>query len=258
METLKTRLQRGESVNVCAIGRMFHHNLVQQIGLSGGFQGFWFDLEHTGMSIQDVEIGATAARSVGLDSFVRIAPSDYGIFSRCLETGASGVMAAQVHSVEQAEQIVQWCKFYPVGRRGMNNGGFDAGYGKLGLAEYCEKANRETLIIIQIESGIAAANADAFLSVPGVDMLFIGPADLSQSLGVPGDYLNPKCLEAMDQVSAACLKHGKPWGVVPIDQEYAALCYSKGCRMFSNAADFRIISLGLAAAKQKFPDQFPN
>lgn len=257
METLKARLQRGESVNVCAIGRMFHHNLVQMIGMNGGFQGFWFDLEHTGMSIQDVEIGAAAARGVGLDCFVRVAPTDYGVFSRCLETGASGIMAAQVHSAAQAEQVVQWCKFFPEGRRGMNNGGFDAGFGKLGLAEYCEKANRDTLVIIQIESGAAAQSADAILSVPGVDMLFIGPADLSQSLGVPGDFMNPKCLEAMDLVSAACHKHGKPWGVVPIDQKYANLCYSKGCRMFSNAADFRIISLGLAAAKQKFPDQFP-
>jgi 4-hydroxy-2-oxoheptanedioate aldolase len=256
METLKSRLQRGESVNICAIGRMFHHNLVQMIGMSGGFQGFWFDLEHTGMSIQDVEIGAAAARAVGLDCFVRIAPTDYGVFSRCLETGASGVMAAQVHSVEQAREIVQWCKFFPAGRRGMNNGGFDAGFGKLGLAEYCESANRNSLIIIQIESGIAAKNADEILSVPGVDMLFVGPADLSQSLGVPGDFMNPKCLDAMDQVSAASLKHGKPGGVVPIDEKYAELCYSKGCRMFSNAADFRIISLGLTASKQKFPGQF--
>jgi 4-hydroxy-2-oxoheptanedioate aldolase len=256
METLKARLAQGQSVNVCALGRLFHHNLVQMIGMSGGFQGFWFDLEHTGMSIQDVEIGAAAARAVGLDCFVRIAPSDYGIFSRCLETGVSGVMAAQVHSLEQAQQIVKWCKFYPQGNRGMNNGGFDAGFGKLGLAEYSEKANRETLVIIQIESGEAAQNADAIAGLPGVDMLFIGPADLSQNLGVAGDFLNPKCLAAMDLVSAACQKHGKPWGVVPIDQKYAALCYSKGCRMFSNAADFRIVSLGLAAVKQKFPEQF--
>lgn len=258
METLKTRLQQGQSVNVCAMGRLFHHNFVQMIGMSGGFHGLWFDLEHTGMSIQDVEIGAAAARSVGLDSFVRVAPTDYGIFSRCLETGVSGVMAAQVQSVDHARQIVKWCKFYPQGNRGMNNGGFDAGFGRLGLADYAQKANRDTLVIIQIESGEAAEHAEGIAGLPEVDMLFIGPADLSQNLGVAGDFMNPKCLAAMDLVSAACLKHGKPWGVVPIDQKYSQLCYSKGCRMFSNAGDFRIINLGLAAIKQKFPDQFPS
>lgn len=256
METLKARLKRGESVNICALGRVFHYNLIQMLGVHGGFHGVWFDLEHVGNTIENLEIGTMAARSVGLDSFVRLAPTDYAAFSRSLECGASGVMAAQVRSAQEAEQIVRWCKFHPIGIRGMNNGGYDAGFGKLGLAEFSQKANQETLVIVQIETAEAVADCEAIAAVPGVDMLFIGPADLSQNLGVAGDFFNPKCLAAMDQVSAACAKAGKPWGVVPVNQQYAKLCYEKGCRMFSAASDVRLINAGISAIKQNYPDLF--
>ena len=256
METLKSRLQRGESVNVFAVGRVFHHNMIQMVGLNGGFQGIWFDLEHVGNGIESLEIGAMAARSVGLDSFVRLPPTDYSIISRSLECGASGIMAAQVRNAAQAEQIVQWSKFTPRGYRGLNNGGFDAGFGKLGLADYCAQANEKTLIIIQIETVDAVEDAEAIAAVPGVDMLFIGPADLGQTLGVPGQFFHEKCLAAMDKVSAACAKAGKPWGVVPVNQEYADLCYSKGCRMFSASNDVRLLNLGLQGVRQSFPGLF--
>ena len=256
METLKARLQRGESVNIFAIGRVFHYNLIQMLGVQGGFHGIWFDLEHVGNTIENLEIGTMAARAAGLDSFVRLAPTDYAAFSRSLECGASGVMAAQVRSASEAAQIVRWCKFHPDGNRGLNNGGFDAGFGKLGLAAYCEQANRDTLVIVQIETVEAVADCAAIAAVPGVDMLFIGPADLSQNLGVAGDFFHPKCMAAMDKVSAACAKAGKPWGVVPVNQQYANLCYEKGCRMFSAASDVRMINAGIATIKNNFPDLF--
>lgn len=256
METLKSRLGRGESVNVCAVGRVYHPNFLQMLGMHGGFHGVWFDLEHTAISVGEIESASATARSVGLDSFVRLAPTDYAAFSRALECGASGVMAAQVRSGEQARQIVQWCKFTPIGNRGLNNGGFDAGFGKLGLAEYCEVANRNTLVIMQIETADAVDACDEIVGTSGVDMLFIGPADLSQAMGVPGDYFHPRCLAAMDKVSEACAKHGKPWGVVPVNQKYASLCYEKGCRMFTVASDVRLINAGLNAIKQNFPEHF--
>lgn len=256
METLKARLQRGEKVNICALGRVFHYNLIQMLGVHGGFQGVWFDLEHVGNAIENLEVGTLAARSVGMDSFVRLAPTDYAAFSRSLECGASGVMAAQVRTAKEAEQIVRWCKFHPLGNRGLNNGGYDAGFGKLGLADFCEKANRETLVIIQIETAEAVVDCEAIAAVPGVDMLFIGPADLSQTMGCPGDFFNAKCLAAMDKVSAACAKVGKTWGVVPVNQQYANLCYEKGCRMFSPASDVRLLNAGITAIKNNYPDLF--
>lgn len=256
MLKLKQRLQNGETVNICAVGRVFHYNLIQMLGLSGGFQGVWFDLEHVGNTIENLEIGTMACRSTGMDSFVRLAPTDYSVISRSLECGASGIMAAQIRTVEEARQIVKWCKFYPDGCRGLNNGGHDAGFGRLGLAEYCEHANRETLVILQIETVESVECCEELAALPGVDMLFVGPADLSQNLGVAGQFFHEKCVSAIKRVGAACKAAGKPWGVVPNDEEHGQLCYDNGCRMFSVASDVRLINLGIQAIQQKFPSRF--
>ena len=84
---------------------------------------------------------------------------------------------------------------------------------------------------------------DQIAAIDGVDLVFLGPADMSQNLGVIGDFMNPKCLAAIDRISAACAAHKKPWGVVPVNPDYAAMCVEKGCRMLSVAADVRIINV---------------
>jgi len=125
VETIKQRLGRGEILMVGAVGRIVHHNLLQMIGIHGGFQAVWFDLEHMDFPTERLEIGALACRSQGMDSFVRLAATDYAVVTRALEAGAGGVMAAQVRSAADAEQIVKWAKFYPRGYRGLNTAGWN-------------------------------------------------------------------------------------------------------------------------------------
>lgn len=252
METMKQRLERGEVLMVSAFGRILHHNLIQMVGIHGGFQAVWFDLEHMDFPTEKLEIGCMAARSYGMDSFVRLAPTDYAAITRVFEAGASGVMAAQVRTAAEAEQIVKWAKFYPRGYRGLNSVGYDAKFANLPLAKFAEAANRDTVVIIQIETLEALADCDAIAAIEGVDALFLGPADMSQCLGVIGDFFNPKCLEAMDKISAACKKHNKPWGVVPANPEYAALCVEKGCKMLSIASDVRFVNAGIDAVKKAY------
>lgn len=256
VETIKQRLARGKTVMLCGMGRLLHYNMVQILGIQGGFDAVWFDLEHVGNTFESVEINAMAARSQGMDSFVRLAPTDYAIFTRCLEAGAGGVMAAQVRSAEEAEQIVRWTKFYPRGCRGLNTMGWDAQYSTIPAAEFCEKANRENFLAIQIETAEAVEDCDAIAAIDGVDLLFVGPADLSQNLGVTGDFWNEKCIKAIDRVAEACRKHGKTWGVVPASPEHADMCQSKGCRMFSPAADVRLLNAGIGAVKKSYPKFF--
>lgn len=256
METIKQRLAQGKTVIMCAMGRVLHHNMIQMIGIHGGFDGIWFDLEHVGNTFESLEINTMAARSQGLDSFVRLAPTDYAIITRSLEAGAGGVMAAQVRSAQEAEQIVRWAKFYPRGCRGLNTMGWDAQFATIPAAEFCEKANRESFVAIQIETLEAVEDCAAIAAVDGVDLLFVGPADLSQNLGVTGDFWNEKCIQAIDRVAAACRQHGKPWGVVPASPEHADMCLSKGCKMFSPASDVRLINAGIKGIKQSFPQFF--
>ncbi len=252
MRTIKQRLADGEHVLICGIGRVFHPNLIHILGLSGGFQGVWFDMEHVGLTTEQLEFGTLAARHQGLDTFCRVAPTDYATVTRCMEAGSSGVMAAQIYTAKQAEEFVKWAKFQPRGNRGLNSGGWDGKFGGLPLAEFCRKANEESLVLIQIETAQSVEECDAIAAIDGVDGLFVGPADLSQNLGVVGEMMHEKCIAALDKVSAACKKHGKSWAAVSWGNQHAQMLVDKGCRMISPCSDIRILKAGLEAVKKEF------
>ncbi|MGQ0637044.1 MAG: HpcH/HpaI aldolase family protein [Planctomycetaceae bacterium] len=252
METIKQRLNRGELLLVASAGRILHHNLLQMIGLRGGFHAVWLDLEHMDHSTEKIEVATLACRSQGLDTFVRLPPTDYAIITRALEAGAGGVMAAQVRSAAQVDEIVRWAKFHPRGCRGLNTAGWDARFATIAPKPFAEQANRESFIAIQIETLDALNEVETIAAVDGVDLLFLGPADMSQSLGVIGEFTHPHCIAAIDRIAAACASAGKPWGVLPPNPEYAAMCVDKGCRMLSIGADLKIVNAGIDAVKSQY------
>lgn len=256
MTTLKNMLATGEAVNVFSIGRMFHPNLIQMFAFHGGFHGFWIDHEHVGFTIAQIEQAATAGRAAGLDCFVRLAPTDYAIVTRCLESGARGVMAAQINTPSEAEQFVSWAKFAPRGRRGLNSAAYDGRFGNLPLAEFCEQANRETFVAIQIETAQAVEHVDAIAAIEGVDHLFLGPSDLSQDLGVLGQFLHPQCIAAIEKISSACRKHGKSWGAVTMSPEHCDVLVQHGCQLISMTNDVRLVNAGIKSVKQTFAPLF--
>ena len=256
MDKVREKLARDEIVMAAGVGRVMHHNLLQIIGIQGGFDCLWFDHEHVGMSMNDLEVGTLAVRSQGMECFVRIAPTDYAIVTRSMEAGGGGVMAAQIHTAEQAEEFVQWAKFAPRGHRGLNTGGWDGQFASIGPKEFCPQANEKSFVAIQIETLTSLEQCDEIAAIDGVDLLFVGPSDLSQSLGVTGDFFNPKCIEALDRVGAACKNHGKHWGAVCVSPEHAAAMVERGCRMLSPTADVKMISAGIDAVKNKYSTYF--
>ncbi len=258
MTSLKARLNAGETAVILAAGRVFHHNILQIVGMTGGFHGVWLDMEHVGLTTEQLEIATLACRAHGMDTFCRVAPTDYATVTRCLEAGAGGVMAAQIFSVEQAEEFVQWAKFAPRGWRGLNTGGVDARFTTMPAAQFTKKANEETFVLIQIETLPAVEQCEAIAAIDGVDALFIGPADLSQSLGVTGDFFHEKCLAAIDKVAAACKKHGKHLAAVAFNPPHAKMLHEKGCRLISPSTDVRVVVAGLQAVRQDFAQFFPG
>lgn len=251
---LKDRLQRGERLVVFAVGRMFHHNIVQYLGMTGDFDGFWIDVEHAGLTTSDIEIAVAAGRAHGLEAFVRIPPTDYATVTRCFESGAVGVMAAQITSADQAEEFVQWAKFAPRGHRGLNPLGYDGRFGTVPLDRFTQQANDESFVAVQIETAPAVDDVEAIAAIDGVDLLFVGPSDLSQALGVIGDFTNERNMEAIDRVAAACAAHGKPWGAVTPTPAYAATLMAKGCTLISPTNDVKLVTSGLAAVKETFAE----
>jgi 2-dehydro-3-deoxyglucarate aldolase/4-hydroxy-2-oxoheptanedioate aldolase len=253
---LKDLLADNQLVRVFGLGQFLHPKFIEVLGLQGGYDAVWFDHEHAGISIAQVEQSALAARACGLDSFVRLAPTDYATVMRPLEAGAGGIMAAQVRNAVQTEQVVQWAKFQPRGQRGVNGLGVDANYGRLPPKEYFAKANRESFIAIQIEHAEAVEDIERIAAVPDVDVLFIGPADLGQSMGLPGDWDHPRIWDAIEKVAHAARKNGIHWAIVAITPAFARRCVELGCRCLNIGFDSWVIHDGVKAAKERFGEFF--
>jgi 2-dehydro-3-deoxyglucarate aldolase/4-hydroxy-2-oxoheptanedioate aldolase len=165
-------------------------------------------------------------------------------------------MAAQVRSARQAEEVMTWAKFAPRGLRGLNTSGRDALYTHKSQEQFAHDANRDQFVAIQIETLGALEEADAIAANDAVDLLFVGPSDLSQAMGVLGQFSHPRLLEGLDRVAAACRRHGKHWGTVAPNPEYTRCCYEKGCRMLSLSADVSALRQGIDVARTTYKDLF--
>ena len=253
-ESLKSRLGTGERLVVFSVGRMFHPNLIRYLGMQGAFDGFWIDVEHAGLTVQDIEHATGAGLGYGLEAFVRVPPTDYATVTQCFESGAVGVMAAQIRSATQAEEFVGWAKFAPRGHRGVNPLGYDGAYGSLPLDEFTRRADEENMVGIQIETERAVEEVDTIAAIDGVDFLFVGPSDLSQALGVTGEFTHPRCLDALERVAAACAARGKHWGAVTPNRDYASLVLDKGCTLISPTNDVKLLGAGLGAVQETFSE----
>jgi 2-dehydro-3-deoxyglucarate aldolase/4-hydroxy-2-oxoheptanedioate aldolase len=252
MATLREQLARGELVRMFGLGQLFSPKLVQVVGEHGGFEALWLDREHGGLTMRDVELAAMAAKPYGMDPIVRLPATDYATVMQVLEAGAGGIIVSMVRSAAEAEQAVQWAKFAPRGRRGLNGSNRDGRFGLDPLPEYVARANASTFVGVQIETAEALAEVEAVAAVPDVDLLFVGPVDLSQVLGVTGQFEHPLCLEAIGRIASACRAEGKAWGVVPQGPDHAARMLEMGCRLFTYAFDIRSIHEGIRALKQKY------
>jgi 4-hydroxy-2-oxoheptanedioate aldolase len=165
-----------------------------------GFDTVVIDNEHGLLSAENVEHMVIAAELSGVTPLVRVVSSEPGEILKALDRGAHGVHVPQIDSKEEAERVVEAVKYPPVGKRGAAFSMRAARYGTLPVHEYLEHANRETLVCIHIESAKAMSNLEEILSVPGIDMVYIGPTDLSVSMGFGGSIDHPEVLKAIDDI----------------------------------------------------------
>jgi 2-dehydro-3-deoxyglucarate aldolase/4-hydroxy-2-oxoheptanedioate aldolase len=249
---LKTVLHQDRLVRLYALGQLSSPKLVEMVGWSGGFDAVWFDQEHAGLTVGQIEECSRAARAVGLDSFVRLAATDYATVMRALEAGAGGVMAAMVRTLAQVVEVVAWAKFHPRGQRGVNGSGVDGRYGTVAMLDYFKKANSETVVGIQIEHIDAVEQVERIAAVPDIDFLFIGPADLSQSMGLPGEWEHPRVWQAVERIARASAAAGVPWAILPISPAHARRCVDLGCRILSLGLDVWSFQRGLRAFREDY------
>jgi 4-hydroxy-2-oxoheptanedioate aldolase len=253
---LKVLLGQGKLVRVFALGQLCSPKLVELVGHVGGFEAIWLDQEHVGLTLPQIEDASRAARCVGLDSFVRLPATDYATVMRPLEAGAGGVMASMVRTAAEVENLVRWARFHPKGCRGVNGTGADGRFGGMPLLDYFATANAETVVGVQIEVADAVSNVEEITRVADVDFLFVGPADLSQSLGIPAQWEHPKLWQAIERVASVCARRKIPWAVLPMGPAFARRCVELGCRMLSVGIDAWAVRYGLKAMQEEYAEFF--
>lgn len=252
----KELLATDELIRVFCLGRVVHPIMIEMFSLAGGYQGFWLDWEHAEVTIEQIVTSAITGRANDLDCFVRIPPVGYWKVTHALDSGAGGVMASQIHSATQAEEFVSWTKFPPKGVRGLHSDSRDGDYTYRPVAQFVEEANRDHLVAIQIETLGAVNDAEAIAAIDGVDMLFVGPSDLSLALGHVGQFQHDKLWEAIDHVADVCRKHGKHWGTVPPDAQFTDRAVEGGCRMLTIGNGMRTFRLGIESLQSSYANHF--
>ena len=183
---------------------------VMRILAAAGVDFAIFDLEHTAWDAGTLRTLFAAGRSTGVHTVTRVIRAQYPLIASALDAGSRGVMAPMLESQAEAELLVESAKYPPLGRRGF--GVLFSDVLADGPRAYTERANRDTIVIAQIESPAGIERADAIVGVPGVDIVWLGQFDLTLALGIPGQFDHPSFTEAVDHLLAVCRRHGKPLG----------------------------------------------
>ena len=178
-----------------------------------GFDWVLIDCEHGSISIESVELMVLAAEAAGITPIARPSTNSPEAIGQLMDRGVMGVQVPHVNTAEDARRAVAAVKYHPMGDRGLAAGVRSSAYGYgLSMSDYAEESNRETLVCVQLEEGEAVRNVEEIMGVEGVDVLFVGPSDLSQSLGYPGRPETPVVREAMEHVFSTVRAAGRVSG----------------------------------------------
>ncbi|TLY01585.1 MAG: 2,4-dihydroxyhept-2-ene-1,7-dioic acid aldolase [Thaumarchaeota archaeon] len=237
--SLRRKMSRGVSYGAwVTIGNPDVSDILQ--GLP--FDWLVFDTEHSPLGAETVSHMIQVLDEEKVSPLVRVGANDQYLIKVALDMGAHGVVVPLVNTRKDAEAAVSYCKYPPVGVRGVAPRKA-ADYG-LSTAEYLRKANEETLLLVQVETKEALENIDAILAVKGVDIAFVGPTDLTMSLGFLDDRSNPRILEEMRSVVKKCQEYGKIPGTMALTPDEAKRDESMGFRFISLASDVRHLMEG--------------
>jgi 4-hydroxy-2-oxoheptanedioate aldolase len=207
---LKSRLQSGQPI----VGTLVKIPALSVVEILGeiGYDFVILDMRHSSFSFENVEAMVTAADSVRMGSIVRVQDKeDHSIF-RALDVGCDGVQVPMIENSSDALISVKAARYHPLGNRSLSFASRAAHYSCIERKEHIQKSNQDQLIAVAIESWKAVEQAESIASIEGVDVLFVGRADLSNSLGVPGQSSHPKVMEGIRIVGLAAQKYGKALG----------------------------------------------
>lgn len=209
MNAVKDLIKAGTTV----VGTAGSPNVdVASVLADSGVDFLLFDTQHSGWETKQFGPAIQAMRGKKAAPFVRVSANRADLICFALDVGARGVVVPMVNTKEEAAEIVRACRYYPLGNR--SNAGVRGEWGDYSnYRDYLDAVNRELVIVPMIETNQAIENLDGILSVDGIDVLLVGPSDLSIELGVPLDYPSDTYQKGLDKIASACQRHGKTAGM---------------------------------------------
>ncbi|MCF6311109.1 MAG: aldolase/citrate lyase family protein [Verrucomicrobiales bacterium] len=233
-KTLK-KIRDGRAARMCVLGHFIPSYIHHAAG--AGFDVIWLDMEHRTFSDNEIAALLTHFHLADIDCMLRPPTVEKTKLYRYLEDGAAGLMIPHVSTAEKARELVAAVKFPPLGERGLDGAGLDANYYLEDAESYPAEANRETFLVVQIETIEAVKNVDEIAAVPGVDGMFVGPGDLGLRLKeLDNEGLD---LEAVyEKVAAAAKREGIAWGCPAGSPELVEKLRAQGAQLLAYGGDF--------------------
>jgi 2-keto-3-deoxy-L-rhamnonate aldolase RhmA len=248
--TIKRRLKAGGSVLGTCITDHVSPEIVT-IFKAAGLDFFFVDTEHSVPSYRDVQTLVRAGRSFDVIPLVRVTQAEYFLIARLLDVGSMGIIAPRISSVQEARRVVDAMKFTPDGSRGYGLRGIINDYQFQGARAEMDSANRETMVVLQIETRECLEAIDEIAAVPGVDALMIGPFDLSIALGIPGEFDHPTFWKAVERMVEASNNAGVAPGIHFLQPAQVKRAADLGCRFLVCGSDSAILLSGFRSVVQQ-------
>jgi 4-hydroxy-2-oxoheptanedioate aldolase len=226
-------------------------SLTAEIAGNSGFDWVVLDMEH-GMGANDSLLYQLQALSgTSASPIVRVAQNDPVLIKRALDLGPAGIMAPMVNNAEDAERVVRAMRYPPQGIRGVTPYTRPADFGRE-FPKYFAAANDDLICLVQIETQEGVENADQIAAVDGVDVLFIGPLDLTVGLGIMKQFDHPTYRAAVEKIVSACRKAGKVSGIILLDVEVPEDTVADGFTFIGRASDGSILAAALSELVEPF------
>lgn len=252
-KSVRQRALSGETILGSMIFEFFVPGMPRMLR-NAGAEFAIYDMEHGGLGLETLKMLAAASHGTGVVPMVRVPRGEYHFIARALDVGAQGVMVPMVESAEQAQGIAMSARYPSKGRRGAGFGfahdNYEPGDPQLKMQE----ADQRNLVIAQIETEKGLAAVEEIAAVEGIDCLWLGHFDLTNFLGIPGQFSSPVFTGAVERIVAAGRKHGKALGFMAANAELAREYSNLGFNMIASGTDQSLLIAGIRTVLQSVRD----
>ena len=232
----RERLAKGETVFGCGL-QVYRSAEIPRAFAAAGFDYVFIDMEHGSYNQETVHDMIIASNGAGITPIVRVGELLYSLVARLLDAGAQGIILPRVEDPKLLEEALSWMRFPPEGKRGYGVNSTMIDYEGRSFPDIIAHQNLNTLAVVQFETITAMQRADELLSLKGMDIAMVGPADLSISLGIPGQFDHPRLLSTVDALIEKCNRHGVVPGIQTRGLAMAKMWAERGMRFVGAASE---------------------